>query len=216
MGRRSKKTNQNKTIGIIILVVALLVYAKMTILKDFNPLTDLNFHFENPFKRGAIERTERSVTEDLSELPEQNEITEETTVNIFFTKVTNTKDVYVAVSRKKPQGYSGSDIEYAVKTLLQGPTKYERSQGIFSEIPSTTRLIWIKEVPNKVIINLTDDLGFGGGGDSLYKRMYQIIKTVNRNTRKPVYLYINGRQADMIGGEGLMLKQPLRKDSLDE
>lgn len=216
MGRRRKNKNENKTIGIIILVIALLIYAKLTILKDFNPLTDINFHFENPFKRGQIEVTERSVTEDLSELPEQNDIVEDSSVTVFFTKVTNTKDTYVAVSRRKPQNYTGSDIEYATKTLLQGPTKYESSQGICSEIPNNTRLIWLKETPNKVIINLSDGFGFGGGGDSLYKRMYQLIKTVNHNTRKPVYLYINGKQADMIGGEGLMLKQPLRKDSLDE
>ena len=216
MGRKRSKRNQNKTIGIIILIVALLVYAKMTVLKDFNPLTDINLKLENPFKKESIKVTERSVSEDLSELPEQSKIVEETTVNIFFTKVTSSKDVYVAVSRKKPQNYKSSDVEYAVKTLLNGPTKYERSQGIYSEIPSTTRLIWLKETPNKVVINFSDDFGFGGGGDSLYKRVYQLIKTVNHNTRKPVYLYINGRQADIIGGEGLMLKQPLRKDSLDE
>ena len=65
-------------------------------------------------------------------------------------------------------------------------------------------------------VRVENDFGFGGGGDSLYKRMYQLIKTANHNTRKPVYLYLNGRQADMIGGEGLMLKQPLRSNSLDE
>ena len=65
-------------------------------------------------------------------------------------------------------------------------------------------------------MNLSDDFGFGGGGDSLYKRVYQLIKTVNHNTRKPVYLYLNGKQADIIGGEGLMLKQPLRSNSLEE
>ena len=30
------------------------------------------------------------------------------------------------------------------------------------------------------------------------------------------YLYINGKQASVIGGEGLMLKQPLRSNSLEE
>ena len=46
--------------------------------------------------------------------------------------------------------------------------------------------------------------------------MYQLIKTVNKNSLKPVYLYIDGQQANVIGGEGLMLKQPLRGNSLDD
>ena len=44
----------------------------------------------------------------------------------------------------------------------------------------------------------------------------QLIKTAKANTKLPVYLYINGKQADVIGGEGLMLKQPLRNNSLEE
>ena len=65
-----------------------------------------------------------------------------------------------------------------------------------------------------ILQSLTSE--FGGGGDSLYTRMYQIIKTVNKNTNKSVYLYIDGKQANVIGGEGLMLKQPLRSTSLDD
>ena len=41
------------------------------------------------------------------------------------------------------------------------------------------------------------------------------IKTVNANTSLPVYLYINGKQANVVGGEGIMLKQPLNEGSID-
>ena len=215
MGRKKKKKNQNRILGIVILIIAVLVYAKMTVLKDFNPLTDVNINLENPFKKD-IEVSERSVAEDFSESETDTLKEEEVFVDIFFTKVSSGKDVYMAASRKKPKGYKGSDGEFAVKSLLKGTTKYEKEKGVYSEIPSSTRLVWYKESPSKIIINLSDDFEFGGGGDSLYKRMYQLIKTVNHNTRKPVYLYINGKQADIIGGEGLMLKQPLRSNSLEE
>jgi len=66
------------------------------------------------------------------------------------------------------------------------------------------------------VINLSESFGFGGGADSLYKRMFQLIKTVNHNTNKPVYLLINGRLAETLGGEGLMIKQPLNGSSLDD
>lgn len=224
MGRKRKKHNNNSKIGIIVLVVALLVYLKMTFLQDFNPLTDIKLNFENPFKQEKIEVAERSVAEDYSAVKQEEQNKEEEksmikeeeiTVNIFFTKISDGKDVYVAVSRKKPANYKGSDVEYAVKSLLGGVTKYEKGKGVYSEIPSNTKLLSYKETPSRININLSNDFEYGGGGDSLYKRMYQLIKTVNHNTRKPVYLYINGKQADMIGGEGLMLKQPLRSTSLD-
>ncbi len=220
MGRKRKNKNNNNLIGIVILVIAVLVYLKLTVFKDFNPVTDIKWadiKLENPFKKD-IEVTERSTQEDFSTAQQEETIIkeEEVFIDIFFTKISNGKDVYMAVSRKKPNNYSGSDVEYAVKSLLKGPTKFEKNKGVYSEIPTGTKLIWYKETPSKVIVNLSDDFEFGGGGDSLYKRMYQLIKTVNHNTRKPVYLYINGKQASVIGGEGLMLKQPLRSNSLEE
>ena len=108
-----------------------------------------------------------------------------------------------------------SDIEYAVKTLVAGPTKYEKNKGVYSEIPPT-KVLFVKETADRVSINLSDSFGNGGGADSLYKRMYQLIKTVNYNTSKPVYLLMNGQLVETIGGEGLMLKQPLNGSSLDD
>ena len=51
--------------------------------------------------------------------------------------------------------------------------------------------------------------------ESLYKRLYQLIKTARRNTTKPVYLHINGNKVEYIGGEGIMITQPLSENSLD-
>lgn len=218
MGRKRKRKNRSNITGIIVLVIAVCVYAKMMFLKDFNPLKDFNFDFHLPKQEQNIEVTERSVKEDYSAIEPavQTMIEEDKTVEVFFTKSSNGQDVYVATARKKPSGNTLSDVEYSVRELLKGPSKQERSSGVYSEVPSSTKLLYVKESPTKVVINLSSEFEFGGGGDSLYKRMYQLIKTVNKNTRKPVYLYIDGKQASVIGGEGLMLKQPLRGNSLDD
>ena len=223
MGRRRKHKNKSSLMGIVVLIIAVLTYVKLTFLKDFNPFEDINIKLENPFKQEKIEVSKRSVAEDLSATVDEDKIEEKSVikeedvfVTVFFTKMTNGKDVYVAASRKLPKDCNCSAVEYAVKMLFSGPTRYERKQGVYSEVPSTTKLISYNETPSRININLSDDFGFGGGGDSLYKRTYQLIKTVNHNTRKPVYLYLNGKKADVIGGEGLMLKQPLRSNSLEE
>ena len=65
------------------------------------------------------------------------------------------------------------------------------------------------------MIDLSSAFEGGGGTESLYIRLSQLIKTAKANTNLPVYLYINGRQADVIGGEGIMIKQPLSERSLD-
>jgi spore germination protein GerM len=66
------------------------------------------------------------------------------------------------------------------------------------------------------MIDLTSAFESGGGTDSTYRRVRQLIKTANANTKLPVYLYINGKQASVIGGDGIMIKQPLNERSLDE
>ena len=97
-----------------------------------------------------------------------------------------------------------------------GPKPKERAKGVYTEIPSGTNVIYIKEMPDKIIINLSAEFEKGGGTDSLYKRLYQVIKTSRLNSNNvPVYLYIEGERADVIGGDGIMLSQPLSDRSLD-
>ena len=74
----------------------------------------------------------------------------------------------------------------------------------------------VQERPDRVILDLSRKFENGGGTDSVYKRLYQIIKTAKRNTEKPVYLYIDGKQADVIGGDGIMISQPLSENSIGE
>ena len=63
---------------------------------------------------------------------------------------------------------------------------------------------------------MASSFAYGGGSDSLYSRLRQLIKTVLANSDKPVYLYLDGKQANVVGGEGLTISQPLKENSLDE
>lgn len=137
-------------------------------------------------------------------------------VNVFFIGQDGTKqEIYRAVNRQYNKDVDGSKIKFAINALISGPTAYEKSKGVYSEIPAGTRVISINESADKVVINLNSSFENGGGTDSLYKRLYQLIKTAKRNTSKPVYLYINGQKAEVIGGEGIMITQPLNENSLD-
>lgn len=118
------------------------------------------------------------------------------------------------VSRPLPPGKD--KLSYAVQQLFIGPNHNEEEKGIYSEIPSNAKLIDVTDSERKVIVNVTGSFSYGGGSDSIYSRVRQLIKTSLANSDKPVYLYIDGKQADVIGGEGISLTQPLSEKSLDE
>lgn len=137
-------------------------------------------------------------------------------VHVFFIGQNSGKEeIYRAVNREYDKNVDGSKIKFAIQSLIAGPTAYEKSKGVYSEIPAGTHIISINESSDKVIINLNSAFENGGGTDSLYKRLYQLIKTAKLNTNKPVYLYIEGNKAEVIGGEGIMITQPLNDNSLD-
>ena len=162
-----------------------------------------------------VSEPEKTVPADDEKVqkPEQKE---KVYVTVYFIgQDSSNSEVYKAVKREYDETIDGSKIKYAVKALVAGPTSFEKSKGVYSEIPSGTSVISVNEDASKVIVNLNAAFEGGGGTDSTYKRIYQLIKTVKRNTTKPVYLYIEGQKADVIGGEGIMITQPLDENSLD-
>ena len=121
-----------------------------------------------------------------------------------------------SINRECNPDVQKSCFEYALKDLINAPTNWEKSKGFSSEIPQNTKIISIREGSGSIMIDLTSAFESGGGTDSTYRRVRQLIKTANANTKLPVYLYINGKQANVIGGDGIMIKQPLNERSLDE
>jgi len=184
-------------IGLVLLVIATLTYIKIAFFTAIPP---------------AEETAEKTAKEEV--VPEA---ARKVYINVFFIAQNDKKEeVYRAVKREYNEETDGSKLRFAIENLLKGPTAKEKSKGVYSEIPTGTRLISLEEAPDKVSINLSGDFENGGGTDSLYKRLYQLIKTSTKNANTSVYLYLNGKQADVIGGEGIMINQPLNERSLDE
>ncbi len=98
--------------------------------------------------------------------------------------------------------------------LMKGPTEEEKHQGIFTEIPENARLISVKrnEEENSIILNLTKEFGEGGGTQSIQARLDQIVRTTTLYAgNKPVYLYLDGKKAQYLGGEGIYIEQPINR-----
>lgn len=194
--------NDVQKVGLIILVLIAAIYIK------------INFFPSYIEKEEMTDIETKSLQEDKQE---ENEVIKKKKnyVNVFFIGQNDKKEeVYKAVKREKNS--TESPLSFAIYALINGPTAKEKGFGVYTEIPSSTKVLSISEFTDKVIINLSSDFEQGGGTEGLYKRLFQLIKTAKRNTNRPVYLYLNNKQVDVIGGEGIMISQPLSEDFANE
>ncbi len=207
--------NFSQKLGLFILIVISVAYVYFSFFnKDFE-MPDFNLQKNNQIidkpddEFNALENRQPT-DQQTEEKPEQKS---PVTVKIFICdKSGNLR----SVNRTCDPNVEKSCFAYAIKELIKAPTSWEKSKGFNSEIPQGTKILSIRESKDSIMIDLTSNFETGGGAESTYMRVKQIIKTANANTSTPVYLYLNGKQANVIGGEGIMLKQPLNERSLDE
>lgn len=135
------------------------------------------------------------------------------TVTLYFIKNEGNSQNFVKVKRTVES--DDNILKTTINELLNGVKTTDKN--LYSEIPNGTKLLAIQEGKDYVIINLSSDFQYGGGTDSINNRIKQLIKTVSEiKTNKNLYLYLDGKQANVIGGEGVIINQPLDENSLED
>lgn len=213
-------SNFSKIVMTIILVLSFFFVKEKwgnDISNFFSSINNLpKFEFKLPeFAKNEKKQKEEIVKKPTEVLVKTEVAKEKTTVQVYFLALdANDNGIYKKVQRELPVGEN--KLEYAIKELLKGPNIVEKSTGAYSEVPKTTKLLGVKQSGNKVIIDFNSDFQYGGGTDSVYSRMMQLIKTSLANTKgKQIYLHLDGKQVNVIGGEGIMISQPLTEKSLE-
>ena len=202
--------NFAQRLGLFCLIIISIAYVYFSFF--YKEGFDFNFNFSRGDNSGELNYDPKWQSE--SEPDEKNN--ETTSVKKVKIYVTDSNGKLRPVERTCDTSVEKSCFEFAVRELINSPSKWEKSKGLSSEIPSNTKILSIRESANNVLIDLSSAFESGGGAESTYIRVSQLIKTANANTKLPVFLYINGKQASVIGGEGIMIKQPLNERSLDE
>lgn len=175
--------NKNQKILLLFIGFCMLVVVGLVGFNVFMPKPEI--------KPDEVQVLQRSVQEETIDhkVPEVKENTKEF-VNVYFIgKNEHNEEVYKAVKRHYNKDVDGSKIKFAVTSLIRGPKGEEKQFGVYTEIPSGAEVISISEQKDKVIVNLNSAFVTGGGTESLYKRLYQLIKTVKLN-RHYLYIYI--------------------------
>jgi spore germination protein GerM len=104
-------------------------------------------------------------------------------------------------------------LEAAFQTLLAGPTEGTDS----TTIPKGTQLLGLKADKNNVHVNLSENFTTGGGSTSMIGRVGQIVYTASSlNPTAKVFIEVNGKPLEVLGGEGIELEQPLTRESFQK
>ena len=202
-----------------IVIIILLLLSFLFIREKYGSNIEAFFSSIGTMPKVELPKTNEEEVETVKkptvEPTKQTQTVEKKMANIYFLALdSDDNGIYKKVTREITT--KETKLEVAINELLKGPNLVEKSMGAYSEIPKTTKLLNVKYNGNKVIIDLSSDFQYGGGTDSVYSRMMQLIKTaINNTNNKQIYLHLDGKQIKFIGGEGIMVSQPLNEKSLE-
>ena len=103
-------------------------------------------------------------------------------------------------------------LKVAVNHLLTSPPE----GNLTTTIPQGTQLKDLKVQADGIHVDLSPSFNAAGGSTGTTGRIAQLLYTVTSlNPEAPVWLSIAGKQLESLGGEGLMLEQPLTRQSFE-
>ncbi|MBW4693549.1 MAG: GerMN domain-containing protein [Lyngbya sp. HA4199-MV5] len=110
----------------------------------------------------------------------------------------------------KTDGSQNVVLTAAIDELLAGP----KTAAVTTTIPPETKLRSLAVKNDGIHIDLSKDFTQGGGSTSMTGRLGQVLYTATSlNPGAKVWLSVEGKPLETLGGEGLMLDQPLTRES---
>ncbi len=101
-------------------------------------------------------------------------------------------------------------IQRAMTILLAAPG------SAVTAIPPQTTLLSLNQTPEGIKIDLSKEFTEGGGSSAMISRLGQIIYTAtSTDPSQPVWLSVQGEPLTVLGGEGLMVDQPITRKQFE-
>jgi spore germination protein GerM len=135
---------------------------------------------------------------------------QEQTAEIYWLKDNGTNLVLAPQPVKIAAAQPNQVLEKAFQNLLAGPTEGSDS----TTIPQGTKLLGLKVNKDEVHVNLSEEFTQGGGSSSMMGRVGQVVYTATTlNPDAKVYIDVNGQKLDVLGGEGIVVDQPMTREA---
>ncbi|WP_375510307.1 GerMN domain-containing protein [uncultured Nostoc sp.] len=145
--------------------------------------------------------------------PSTRQPTNEQSPNVYWLRPTDKNVTLVPQPVRVASIRPSQPLEAAFQSLLAGPTEGTDS----TTIPKGTKLLGLKSENDEVHVNLSEDFTSGGGSTSMMGRVGQVVYTATTlNPKAKVYIDVNGKPLDVLGGEGIELQQPLTRESFQK
>lgn len=164
------------------------------------------FHATNP-------PTTSTTVPNVVQQPTLPQAVQSTTAQIYLLRDTG-KNLQlvpkpIEVNTKQPNAV----LEAAFQGLLAG----SEDAKVSSTIPEGTKLRSLKVQNDGIHVDLSQEFTTGGGSASMSGRLAQVIYTAT--TLEPnanVWIEVEGKPLELLGGEGLEITQPMTRQSFQE
>lgn len=110
-----------------------------------------------------------------------------------------------------------SDPELVLTTAFeQLLTEPDESLG-FSAIPPSTALRDVRVQPDGVYVDLSAEFEQGGGSAAMMGRLGQVVYTATSlDPSSAIWISVAGEPLEVLGGEGLIVDQPMTRELFDQ
>ena len=107
--------------------------------------------------------------------------------------------------------------DQVLQTALEQLLSQTPNSPATTAIPSGTQLLSLKINTEGVYLNLSTTFTQGGGSASMAGRLGQILYTASSlDPNMPVWISVEGKPLETLGGEGLMIDQPITRQWFKE
>lgn len=115
----------------------------------------------------------------------------------------------VTVAAEQPEAL----LKAAFEKMLAGSDDPE----LTSTIPAGTKLRSVQMKEDGVHVDLSQEFTSGGGSTAMTGRLAQVIYTATTlNPEAPVWISVEGAPLDVLGGEGLIVDQPMTRETFQQ
>lgn len=105
-------------------------------------------------------------------------------------------------------------LTQAFNQLLSGLSASESQD---SAIPENTKLNSLQVKEDGIYVDLSSEFTTGGGSASMIGRLGQVIYTATSlEENAPIWLSVDGQPLEVLGGEGLIVDQPMTRELFKE
>ena len=130
-------------------------------------------------------------------------------VSVYWLTDANSDIHYVIEERDVSALGSDRAIAVGLKILIDGHQEQQ-----ISAVPADTELLGARQEGDEIYLDFSEEFASGGGASSLLGRVTQVLYTATSATpTAKVWISVEGEPVEVLSGEGLLVEQPLTRES---